>query len=139
MARFLDLVAVQGPDKGMRFSVEEGTHRVLCRAPDGPSSTQQITGQGDLALDVVQEQALNAAGVSGARARTRKRGPDIALRDASVSRAHALVYVDADKAGVLDLMSTNGTKLNGQLIRDEVLKPGDVIHVGKTKLRVDDG
>jgi pSer/pThr/pTyr-binding forkhead associated (FHA) protein len=40
---------------------------------------------------------------------------------------------------VADLMSTNGTRVNGQGITDTDLRAGDVIHLGKTRLRVDEG
>lgn len=140
MARFVDLVAVEGPDKGMRYTVEEGTYRVLARASeDLAASTIQMTPDGDRALDKQQEALVDD--VLGQRTRTavRKRGPDVALRDTSVSRTHALVFVEKQSASVVDLMSTNGTKLNGALVKDVDIKAGDVIHIGKTKLRVEDG
>src|SRR5690349_466231 len=124
MARFVDLVAVEGPDKGMRYSVEEGTYRVLARASDDSQSTLQMTAEGDRALDKeaqarVEELGLITGSGTGdgraGRSRTgfRKRGPDIVLKDGSVSRTHALVFVDKDTVSVADLMSTNGTKVNG--------------------------
>lgn len=135
MPRFIDLVAVEGPDRGMRFTVEDGTYRVIARAPDeGPSSTSQLTPDGDRALDGEQ-----VAAVEGHRTRIKKRGPDVTLQDGSVSRTHCIVFVDKGKASLADLMSTNGTKVNGVIVRDVDLKPGDVVHVGKTKLRVDQG
>lgn len=139
MARFVDLVAVEGPDKGMRYTVEEGTYRVLARVSDEQSSTLQMTPDGDRALDKEQEALVDD--VLSARTRTgaRKRGPDVVLRDGSVSRTHALVFVEKKSASVVDLMSTNGTKLNGALVKDVDIKVGDVIHIGKTKLRVEDG
>lgn len=144
MARFIDLVAIEGPDKGMRFTVEDGTYRVVARAPDeGTSTTSQLTRDGDRALDKEQEAYVDglfaARGTGGDRTRIKKRGPDIVLSDGSVSRTHCLLFVDKGKASVADLMSTNGTKVNGATIRDVVLAPGDVVHVGKTKLRVQEG
>jgi hypothetical protein len=133
--RFIDLLAVEGPDQGMRFTVQDGTYRVVARAPDeGSSTTSQLTPEGDRALDREQE-----AYVEAHRTRIKRRGPDIALLDGSVSRTHCLVFVDQGRASLADLMSTNGTKVNGALVRDVDLKPGDVIHVGKTKLRVEEG
>ena len=136
MARFVDLVAVEGPDKGMRYTVEEGTYRVLARAADERSSTLQMTPEGDRALDREQEQLVDDV---FQRRQSKKRGPDIVLRDGSVSRTHAMVFVEKKAASVVDLMSTNGTKLNGTLVKDVDIKAGDVIHIGKTKLRVEDG
>jgi pSer/pThr/pTyr-binding forkhead associated (FHA) protein len=154
MARFVDLVAVEGPDKGMRYSVEEGTYRVLARAADDSHSTLQMTPEGDRALDKEAQarvdelfgRANNGQGADSdtpraSRSRTgfRKRGPDIVLKDGSVSRTHALVFVDKEIVSVADLMSTNGTKVNGAIVADVDLKEGDVIHVGKTKLKMEEG
>jgi pSer/pThr/pTyr-binding forkhead associated (FHA) protein len=36
-------------------------------------------------------------------------------------------------------MSTNGTRVNGTPITDVDLREGDVIHLGKTRLRVEEG
>lgn len=147
MARFVDLVAVEGPDRGMRYTVEEGSYRVLARAQDDSTSTVQMTNDGARALDkdaqARADEALRGPGTSGNgdRARTafRKRGPDIVLKDGSVSRTHALVFVERDAISVADLMSTNGTRVNGDTIRDVDLREGDVIDLGKTKLRVEEG
>lgn len=139
MARFVDLVAVEGPDKGMRFTIEENTYRVLARISDERSSTIQMTPEGDRALDKEQEQYVDDVLSRRSRTHFKKRGPDIVLRDGSVSRTHALVFVEKGAVSVVDLMSTNGTKVNGSLIKDVDVKAGDVIHLGKTKLAVEDG
>jgi hypothetical protein len=143
MSRFIDLVGIEGPDKGMRWSVEEGTYRVLARAQDERQSTLQMTADGDRALDKEQEKLLGdllgKQRTHRARTHIKKRGPDVVLSDGSVSRTHALVFVDGEGASVADLMSTNGTKVNGVQVKDQEIKAGDVIHVGKTKLKVEDG
>ncbi|MCC7074598.1 MAG: FHA domain-containing protein [Deltaproteobacteria bacterium] len=142
MARFVDLVAVEGPDRGMRWSVEEGAYRVIARAEDERNSTLQMTPDGDRALDKEQSQLVDSyfqAKSPQTRRSFKKRGPDIVLRDGSVSRTHALVFVDKDGASVVDLMSTNGTKVNDQPVRDVDVKPGDVLWVGKSKLAVEEG
>ena len=142
MARFVDLVAVEGPEKGMSYSIEEGSYRVLARASDERTSTLQMTPDGERALDRDQQQRVDAilnARQRGTRTHLKKRGPDIFLRDSSVSRTHALIFVDKSFASVVDLMSTNGTRVNGDPVTDKDVLAGDIIHVGKTKLRVDDG
>ena len=148
MARFVDLVAVEGPDRGMRYSIEEGTYRVLARAQDDSTSTMQMTWDGARILDSEAQARADEVlgdrgrtGVTPHRARTgsRKRGPDIVLKDGSVSRTHALVFVDREVISVADLMSTNGTRVNGDTVRDVDLREGDVVHLGKTKLRVEAG
>lgn len=141
MARFVDLLALEGPDKGMRFTIEENTYRVLARASDESSTTLQMTSDGDRALDQEQEQLVDEvlSQRRGLRTQFKKRGPDIVLRDGSVSRTHALVFVEKGSVSVVDLMSTNGTKVNGNLVKDVDVKEGDVIHIGKTKLKIEDG
>jgi pSer/pThr/pTyr-binding forkhead associated (FHA) protein len=142
MARFVDLVCVEGPDRGMRFSIEAGSYRVLARAQDDSTSTVQMTPDGSRVLaGDAQARADHHFTRGGDRSRTafRRRGPDIVLRDNSVSRTHALVFVDDHTVSVADLMSTNGTKVNGAGVTDIDVREGDVIHLGKTKLRVEDG
>jgi pSer/pThr/pTyr-binding forkhead associated (FHA) protein len=144
MPRFVDFVVVEGPDRGMRFTVEEGSYRVLARAQDDSTSTVQMTADGDRLLDPQansRAEQLFARRSSSDRSRTafRKRGPDIVLKDGSVSRTHALLFVDKEAVSVADLMSTNGTRVNGQGITDTDLRAGDVVHLGKTRLRVDEG
>jgi pSer/pThr/pTyr-binding forkhead associated (FHA) protein len=144
MARFVDLVAVEGPDRGMRYTIEEGSYRVLARAQDDTTSTVQMTPEGARVLD--REAASRAdelfarqGGADRSRTAFRKRGPDIILRDTSVSRTHALVFVTRDVVSVADLMSTNGTRVNGAVVNDVDLREGDIIHLGKTRLRVEEG
>lgn len=142
MTRFIDLVALEGPDKGMRWSVEQGTYRVLARAQDERSSTVQMTPDGDRALDKEQEKLVGELFTQrqrSLRTHMKKRGPDIVLKDGSVSRTHALIFVDGEGGSVADLMSTNGTRVNNAQVKDAELKAGDVIHIGKTRLRIEDG
>ncbi|WP_020468822.1 protein kinase domain-containing protein [Zavarzinella formosa] len=56
--------------------------------------------------------------------------------DDYLSRVHFLVEFNPPMAQLTDLGSRNGTKVNGQKIRDSVLRDGDVIEVGTSKLRV---
>ncbi len=144
MPRFVDFVAVEGPDRGMRYTVEEGSYRVLARAQDDSASTVQMTPEGDRLLDPqarsrAEQLFARHGGAERSRTGFRKRGPDIVLKDLSVSRTHALIFVDKDAVSVADLMSTNGTRVNGDEISDTDLREGDVIHLGKTRLRVEEG
>jgi hypothetical protein len=63
---------------------------------------------------------------------------DITLSDPNVSRRHAEVRPSDDGSGrhtVVDLGSTNGTKVNGIGVRSHPLQHGDEITVGATRLR----
>jgi hypothetical protein len=65
------------------------------------------------------------------------RMPDCAvpLSDPQVSRRHAEVRRGDFGFKVVDLGSTNGTQLNGVVVKEQALTDGDVIVVGATSLR----
>ncbi len=68
----------------------------------------------------------------------KRHGNDIALDDPTLSRAHARIERRGDRYYLIDLQSTNGTRLNGLLVREAPLRPGDEIAVGASVLRVRD-
>lgn len=143
MARFVDLECIGGPERGMRYTIEAGTFRVLGRAGDDTESTVQLSQAGDRVLDPHQQALvdgmLDSRADRGVRTRFKKRGADILLADGSISRTHALIFVDQAGISVADLMSTNGTKLNGAPVQDSEAAPGDVVQVGQSKLRILEG
>jgi len=59
----------------------------------------------------------------------------VVLTDPNVSRRHAEVKRQGSDVIVVDLQSTNGTRVNGLSIRERVLVDGDDITVGTTILR----
>jgi len=59
----------------------------------------------------------------------------ITLPGAGASRCHARVYQSGPRYWVEDLMSTNGTMVNGERVTKQMLKNGDVIEIGERKLR----
>ena len=60
---------------------------------------------------------------------------EIRLSDTSVSRRHAEVRATGDGWTVVDLGSTNGTKVNGTVVTERKLRDGDVISTGDSDLR----
>jgi hypothetical protein len=60
---------------------------------------------------------------------------DIALSDPNVSRRHAEVRRRGNDFVLVDLGSTNGTKVNGAGIKERRLADGDDISVGGTHIR----
>jgi len=62
----------------------------------------------------------------------------ISLSDPNSSRTHAEVRQHADGWMVVDLNSTNGTKVNGSPVRERVLQDGDEITVGNTEIRFEE-
>jgi len=59
---------------------------------------------------------------------------EVTVSDKAVSGRHCAILNDEGRYRVRDLESTNGTRLNGGLIREARLKPGDVITVGSAEL-----
>ena len=60
---------------------------------------------------------------------------DITLVDPNVSRNHAEIRPQGDGFVVVDLGSTNGTRVNGIAVREHVLSDGDTLAFGSTLLR----
>lgn len=64
----------------------------------------------------------------------REEGNTVQLNDERISRFHLKIQGDQNKIVLTDLESTNGTKVNGESIQMWVLRPGDVISLGRTML-----
>jgi pSer/pThr/pTyr-binding forkhead associated (FHA) protein len=62
----------------------------------------------------------------------REEGNPIQLNDERISRFHLKIQEDEEKLVLTDLESTNGTKVNGEPVQLWVLRPGDVIALGRT-------
>jgi pSer/pThr/pTyr-binding forkhead associated (FHA) protein len=63
---------------------------------------------------------------------------DFILDAALVSRLHCKLKVEkSNQLVVEDLDSTNGTQVNGIRVDRAVLKPGDVVTIGRVELRVE--
>jgi|SRR5438105_4917770 len=60
---------------------------------------------------------------------------DVVLSDTNVSRRHAEVRRQGEDFVLIDLGSTNGSKVNGARVREQPLTDGDEITLGKTLLR----
>jgi hypothetical protein len=64
----------------------------------------------------------------------REEGNPIQLNDERVSRFHLKIQEDQHKIVLTDLQSTNGTKVNGESVPLWVLRPGDVVMLGRTMM-----
>ena len=65
----------------------------------------------------------------------RKADNDIPIDNLAVSGKHALVITILDDSFLEDLGSTNGSYVNGKLIKKHALKDGDVIAIGKHEMK----
>ncbi len=65
----------------------------------------------------------------------RKPENDIPIDNLAVSGKHALIITILDDSFLEDLGSTNGTYVNGKLIKKHALKDGDIVAIGKHELK----
>lgn len=61
---------------------------------------------------------------------------DIVMDHLAVSGEHAVFVQKPQGLELIDLNSTNGTYVNGKAIVATVLQPGDLIEIGRYKMRV---
>jgi pSer/pThr/pTyr-binding forkhead associated (FHA) protein len=65
----------------------------------------------------------------------RKPDNDIQIDNLAVSGKHAMIITILDDSFLEDLGSTNGTYVNGKLVKKHALRNGDVIGLGKHELK----
>ncbi|MHC4064801.1 MAG: FHA domain-containing protein [Planctomycetota bacterium] len=66
----------------------------------------------------------------------RRHGCDFVIEDRSVSRAHAMVFTYLSRVVVFDLMSRNGTLVNGEAVTFSQVQTDDLLTIGTVDLRV---
>ena len=66
----------------------------------------------------------------------RTEGNDLILNHPSVSRKHARFEQRSEKWWIVDLKSTNGVKVNGNLVTEAAVSAGDKIHIGSVQLEL---
>lgn len=129
-ARFLSAApeATEGGLAGSRPGRPGSDTRVYRRTPVLGRVRVQTGPAGHAAREFLMDRPVTTIG--------RRGDQDIVIPDSSVSRTHARIEFDARGAGIVDLGSTNGTKVNGQPVgRTRVtLRPGDRIQVGTVVL-----
>lgn len=137
---------IDGPDTNMTFQLEVSTCRAIGRATVDPQKTA-VFGV-DIALELdettkrliqqyVAKQFAAAKGVPPKPAGETeffKRMGDLILTDAGLSRLHAMIFHDESGVGILDLVSKNGTFVNGKEIESKLLAKGDAIELGETTI-----
>ena len=108
-------------------SMRPGRYRVNAEVREGPDGLSV----GSLVLPDGNRIALGAEVVEIGRL------PEctIVLNDPNVSRRHAEIRRRGSDVVVVDLGSTNGTRVNGASVRERVLHDGDEVTVGTTAIR----
>ena len=136
---------IEGPDLNMLFEIEYGTCRAIGRGSIDTNKTTIFNVDIALALDddtrslVLQYIARQfkkhgKSSTTGEVLGQFRRAPDVVLTDSSLSRLHAMMFADESGVGILDLVSKNGTFVNGAEIESYMLKKGDVIELGETTI-----
>jgi hypothetical protein len=97
----------------------------------GPLPTSRPTGRALLLVDQTN-QSFDLR--TGSNVVGRGVESDLQLLDQGVSRRHLDIQFDGTRATVYDLGSTNGTTVNGHEVGSHVLRHGDVVRVGHTRL-----
>jgi pSer/pThr/pTyr-binding forkhead associated (FHA) protein len=137
----------KGPNRGTKYELETRGYRAVGRA-SGPEVTVQLSKEGDRSLEPddlrVVEEHLAKRGkkdesegeAENLRIGAYRRGRDILVDDDKISRKHAMFFLDDDGPSVVDLLSTNGTHVNGRKVDDSDLSDGDIVNIGKTRFIV---
>ncbi len=60
---------------------------------------------------------------------------DIVIDNLAVSGEHALLHLVGNDVVIEDLNSTNGTYINGKAVKKQQLSNGDIIEIGKYKIK----
>jgi pSer/pThr/pTyr-binding forkhead associated (FHA) protein len=67
----------------------------------------------------------------------RHRWCDVRIASLQVSRRHCRLALARDSVLVRDLGSTNGTLINGERIKEGVLRPGDELSIAHCRYRLE--
>ena len=94
----------------------------------GPGTVLRISAPGRAARDVVLDGRPLTIG--------RATDVELVLADPLASRRHARLALRGGRLVISDLGSTNGTRLNGDAVREAVVGPGDRIEIGATRLEI---
>lgn len=61
------------------------------------------------------------------------------IPESSISSHHCEVLLKGNDVVIKDLNSTNGTFINGEQVTESVLKPGQILRLGKIEMRLETG
>jgi len=136
---------VDGANRGMVFQLEMGTCKAIGRASSDTNKTMMFNVDLNLSLDestknlvlkYISKQFRKSSKASHSKDGLGffRRTSDIVLDDPAISRLHAMLFYDEMGIGILDLVSKNGTFVNGEEVESRLLKKGDIIELGDTKI-----
>lgn len=93
------------------------------------SVSGSVSWQGVIEVDGRRHPLASARTVIG-----RGSDADITISDAGSSRRHVEILWDGERGMLRDLGSTNGTKIDGQKVRESSLDDGTTFTIGRTEL-----
>ncbi|MBU4484387.1 FHA domain-containing protein [bacterium] len=134
---------ISGPDKDRTMKLEIGTCTAIGRAEDAIEKTAMFNVDVGLALDestkgliqqYISKQFRKSSEKGDSGLGGFKRTNDFLLKDDGVSKLHSMSFYDEAGVGILDLVSKNGTFINGKEIESHLLQKNDVIELGETKI-----
>jgi hypothetical protein len=131
-ARFSE--PASGPDLGELEAAGGETRVFMVQAARGPRATLGITEPNRAPRRVVADGGTLTIG--------RADGNTVVLADPRASRHHARLVARGGLLVLTDLDSTNGTRVNGDAIRELPVGAGDEVRIGDSVIRVeavDDG
>ncbi len=148
--RMVEFDITAGPNQGQKIKLPVGTCKAIGRSIDDINKTAIFSMDLTTSLDdftkkvimnfIAQRSPKQATQVQEADPKEGlggfKRLPDLILDDPAISRLHAMIFHDETGAGVLDLVSKNGTFVNGNEVESFSLREGDSVEVGSTKFQV---
>jgi hypothetical protein len=102
--------------------------------PQGPPPPREPQRRGGTAMLIVDQTNRRFDLRNGSNIIGRGTDSDLQLLDQGISRRHLDVQFDGHYATAYDLGSTNGSTVNGHEISSQVLRHGDVIRVGHTRI-----
>lgn len=119
-----DDASKMGPQGTQLFEVDEINKMVAIQIIESKSENADMPALIGISSDVVGKQYIlrkdkNEIG--------RRPSSDIVLTESSVSSMHAQVILSEGEWKVLNLLSSNGTFVNGEKVVSQILKMGDMI------------
>ena len=122
---------LHGPGRGRAGRSTSASTPAPSRSPGGWPKGVGGSGAGSLVLPNGDRFSLTESVISVGR------HPDcnLVLADPNVSRNHAEIRPQGDRFAVVDLGSTNGTRVNGVRVDTQLLQDGDEVSFGNTRMR----
>jgi hypothetical protein len=102
--------------------------------PDGQAEESEAQSGQPALIGLTAPFAQKQFGLSPGRTTIgRKTDNDISLNESSVSSTHARIIHEKGQWRILNLLSTNGTFVNGRKVTEAVLQHGDKVRLGRAE------